>query len=266
MLLLNYIKFTDWQELGLKKDIEKIAKSLEQKETAIITFVWDNLCFFAGFIISCYFEDINSKMVVFYICLFFAIVPTIIFLVHIGFAYFKKIKSASQGILNISDKIDIFDNKICCLTMMSTSYVDMLATSYNSISQSEKIFLYQEINYYINKSIAEIYAMQPIAKKIFSNNYDEVKSKRLISLSRLYTIIEILEQSRPITQIDASEGKVKILLNQSNSDEPIEIEIEITPQVEEIIEFQNSVNNKHQENLNTFKDVIAAHFSNQNFF
>lgn len=142
----------------------------------------------------------------------------------------------------------------------------MLATSYNSISQSEKIFLYQEINYYINKSIAEIYAMQPIAKKIFSNNYDEVKSKRLISLSRLYTIIEILEQSRPITQIDASEGKVKILLNQSNSDEPIEIEIEITPQVEEIIEFQNSVNNKHQENLNTFKDVIAAHFSNQNFF
>lgn len=266
MLLLNYIKFTDWQELGLKKDVEKIAKSSNQKENAIITFCWDNLCFFAGSIISSYFDNPNSKMVIFYISLFFAIVPTVILLVHTVYAFLKKVRSASQGILSISDKIDIFDNKICCLTMMSTSYVDMLATSYNSISQSEKLFLYQEINYYINKSINEIYAMQPIVKKIFSNNYEEVKSKRLISLSRLYTIIEILEQSRPITQINTSEGKIKILLNQSNSYNPIEIEIDITPQTKEIIEFQSLVNDKHQENLNTFKNVITTHFGNQNFF
>lgn len=263
---MNYIKFTDWQELGLKKDVEKIVKSLVQKETALLTFCWDSLCFFAGFIISSYFEDTNSKITVFYICLFFAIAPTVVFLVHTGFTFLKKVESASKGILNISDKIDIFDNKICCLTMMSTSYVDMLATNYNSISQSEQLFLYQEINYYINKSIDEIYSMQPITKKIFSNNYEEVKSKKLISLSRLYTIIEILEQSRPITQTDISKGEIKILLNQSNSNNPIEIEIEITPQAKEIIEFQSSVNDKHQDNLNTFKKVIATYFDDQNFF
>lgn len=263
---MNYIKFTDWQELGLKKDVEQINKVLQKKETTLVSFCWETFCFFSGFIITYNIENEIYKYRTIITCIIAAAIP--LFLIVFGklFDFCKKVRLAEKGILNVSDKIDIFDNKICCLTMMSTSYVDMLATSYSSISQSEQLFLYQEINYYINKSIDEIYSMQPIVKKIFSNNYEEVKSKRLISLSRLYTIIEILEQSRPITQMNTSEGKVKILLNQSNSYNPIEIEIELTPQVKEIVEFQNSVNNKHQENLNTFKNVIAVHFGNQNFF
>lgn len=34
---MNYIKFTDWQELGLKKDVEEICRNTKTKQPLIIT-------------------------------------------------------------------------------------------------------------------------------------------------------------------------------------------------------------------------------------
>lgn len=259
---MNYIKFTDWQELGLKKDVEQINKALQKKESTLLSFCWETFCFFSGFIITINIDDEENKLTTVLVCIIAAMIPLIVIIFHKLFNFCKRVHLAEKGILNVSDKIDIFDNKICCLTMMSTSYVDMLATHHNNISQSEQLFLFQEINYYINKSIDEIYSMQPIIKKVFSNDYNIVKKQKLISLARLYNIIEILEQSRPIVQFDNNKQKYFILLNQSNTNNIVQIGINFTAQTKEIFDFQINIDNEHKKNLSDFKKVVGTCFNN----
>lgn len=258
MKQLKYIKFTDWQELGLKKDIEQIKKAMQKKSFTLISFCWEVFCFFSGFIITININDEEYKFTAVRTCIIGAAIPLIGIIIYNLVIFCKKVSLAEKGILNVSDKIDIFDNKICCLAMMSTSYVDMLATYHNNISQSEQLFLYQEINYYINKSIDEIYSMQPIIKKVFSSDYKIVKNQKLISLARLYNIIEILEESRPIVRLD--NNKYIILLNQSNNKITVQIEINYTSQIKEIFDFQNKIDKEHQKNLNYFKKVVGTCF------
>lgn len=263
---MKYIKFTDWQELGLKKDVEQINKAMQKKESTLLSFCWETFCFFLGFIITINIDDEKNKLTTVIACSIAAVIPLVAIVVRNLFVFCKRVHLAEKGLLNVSDKIDIFDNKICCLTMMSTSYVDMLATYHNNISQSEQLFLYQEINYYINKSIDEIYSMQPIIKKVFSNDYKTVKNQKLISLARLYNIIEILEQSRPIVQPIDENQKYIILLNQSNNKIKVQIEFNNTSQIKEIFDFQDKIDKAHQKNLDAFKEVVGKCFENNIFF
>ncbi len=267
---MKYIKFTDWQELGLKKDVEEINKKLKETESVYLSICWEIVFSIGSIVIGFSIDDSFLQLIIVVILALVAVIPPIFLLGCNLFKFFKKIHTAHKGNLNLSNRIDIFDNKICCWTMMSSSYADTLNSSYNDITESEQLFLYQEINYYINKSIEELYYNLPVVNKVFSDNSDKVKQQKIISLTRLYNIILILEDTRPIIEInDNSFEKASqcfILINNPSENSPTKIEIKMNDQNKEIIKFQENINSLYKDNLSDLKSKISDKFDNSCLF
>lgn len=201
----------EWQDMGLKKDVENITKELQKNKSyekplilelyiAVITLITDKIFDLAN---GC---ELVQKIVL-YVLLSIA---TGIF-IYAVFTYIKdyfatrsKIKSS---INNTKPYIDSFDNNICYYAMTTGNFYKNIsgtnATTIPSTSQpastfntDKEQFYYIETHYYINKCISELSKIDNIFKDVFTNDVEDVIYNSKIHFSRLKNIVDLLVNIR----------------------------------------------------------------------
>lgn len=258
---MKYIKFTDWQELGLKKDVEDIRRTIKSNKSLISTTCVETIVAIISLMLSFFGDDDEKKIIFFNISIIILLAIPIFsglwFLVNLV----KDMYKSSKGMLNVSDKIDSFDNKVCSWTMMSTSYVDILRSCHQSINEEQILFLYQEINYYINKCIEEIYSTLPVVGKVYTCEPNMIINGKHISLSRLYNIISILKRARPYVESD-EQTYIRIIISEYGEPDFCSLMLDYSPQYMAIVDFQKKVNEKYNNFLNDFIIIVKDKFDN----
>ena len=192
---MNSIKFNDWQDMALKKDTEAIIKKLNSQEPIFFSLCWEIVLAIGAIIVDHLFDTEKVSIYIWILCVIIAVVPPSIILICKIRRWIIAIKRAKAGKYNIRAFVDSFDNQICYWVMMCTSYSRILANSQDT-SVSQRIFLYQEGSYYLNKSIHALEAMRPVIDKVFSLDSRQIIDDNLVAVYRLQNILELIRLQR----------------------------------------------------------------------
>lgn len=181
---MKRIMFNDWQEMALKKDIEKIIRRMDSNNTVFYSVCWEITLTFAAIFVEniIHIENAKKCIVLFFIFLLAVIPPLVIIVAKVTVLIFRILKSR-KGNYSVREFVDVFDNQVSYWVMMSNSYAKILSEMENT--EEEFIFIYQEGCYYNNKAMDELYKMKPVIDKVFSNMQEIVKRKKLVELQRL---------------------------------------------------------------------------------
>jgi hypothetical protein len=194
---MNYdIKFNEWQEMSLKKDVEKIVSILDKKKTLEISVLWEAfLAFLAMALDHADIMDIIPKGKV--LLTIAAAAPLALMGCRMAKHRIQEMKEHKTFGRAKSEFVDEFDNKVCYWVMTATSFCDILSgkkVGLGEDKQDESIpFIFQEANFYVNKSIDKLDVMKPCAEVIFNKG---VAYSKLIDAYRLETVIYILKEVR----------------------------------------------------------------------
>lgn len=125
--------------------------------------------------------------------------------------------------------MDDFDNKVYYWVMTASSFCDASASKKAELSNKEYDesipFIFQEVNFYVNKSIIKLEEIRPDVTVIFNR---EIRYSKLIDAYRLETVIHILKQVREKSyklesELEANENLskngVEMVNKQKESDE-----------------------------------------------
>lgn len=201
----------EWQDMGLKKDVENITKELQKNKSyekplilelyiAVITLIVDKIFDLAT---GC---ELVQKIILYVLLSFATVIFVWAILTYIK-DYFVTRSKIKSSIYNIKPYIDTFDNNICYYAMTAGNFFENIlennATSDVSTSQptptvnvDKDQFYYIETHYYINKCISELSKMDNIFKNIFTDNAEEVIYNSKIHVSRLKNIVDLLVNIR----------------------------------------------------------------------
>ena len=191
---MNKIKFTDWQNMALKKDTEAILKKLNSHEPIFFSLCWEIVIAIGVVIVDHLFDTEKVGPMIWIIVAGGALLPAIIILLYKLISWSSTIVRVKRGNYSIRDFINTFDNNICNFAMTSDSYCHLLDNLQTEGNQ-EKVFLYQEGCYYNNKAIQELYKMKPVISKVFSKDINKAAKKRLIALYRLESLLQIMRNN-----------------------------------------------------------------------
>ena len=192
-------KVNEWQELSLKKDVEKIRKSVSKNQKVHNAVLFDLIIAIFAILIDRFLSPATEteKTWFFWVLCVLCIAPFLIILIKYIYTKIKK-KKNTYVIYSTSELIDSFDNDICYYVMMADSYNQMLSEiiAQGNYNNNVATFYYIEAWYYINKAKYKLYSMLYKTENIFSNNADVVLRKNLISINRLVNIALIIEDIR----------------------------------------------------------------------
>lgn len=192
-------KVNEWQELSLKKDIEKIRKSVSKNQEVHNAVVFDLIVAVFAILMDKFLSHSTEteKTWLFWVLCVLCIAPFLIILIKHIYTKIKK-KKNTYIIYSISELIDSFDNDICYYVMMADTYNQMLSEiiAQDNYNNNVATFYYIEAWYYINKAKYKLYSMLYKTEKIFSNDTDVVLRKNLIAINRLVNIALIIEDVR----------------------------------------------------------------------
>lgn len=209
-------KVNEWQELSLKKDVEKILKLLSQKQTLDFSIIMDLAIAVVALLLDKLLEPAATGREWLFWLLF---IPSMLLLGwHAALFIIDIVKkhNSRYNVYSCQDLIDTFDNDICYYVMMADAYNQMLneaisnntaANGNNGVSngsnkndlKSVPVFYYIETWYCINKAKAKLYSMRHKTKQVFTTDEDDVVRKNRILLSRLVNIVMIMEEIREST-------------------------------------------------------------------
>lgn len=216
-------KVNDWQDLSLKKNIDKILKAQGKSEAIGVALSFDIaiavivLCVDKGIdaindATSCcfgleknlsFFEKLDV-VYPFVILGMLGLIPSII--VGVRFFISRLAKRMTVAHIRSADElVDLFDNELCVYAMMAQSYADMLMTCNDA---SRKVFFYIQTCYYINKSISGLIKTQPQMTSIISDDSIELRTSKRISIDRVVNLVKVLIElidSIKDTKIESSE-------------------------------------------------------------
>lgn len=199
---MKNVKFTDWQDLSLKKDIEDINRILKTKPVLNIFILVEIILgiltvgFSAIAIISSnesYFDWIIALIII------SISTPFIIIVVIEMQKYYKDKEKITKKKLEIKPYVDIFDNKVTNYIMMATSMIDNLHSDSEHTSTEVRYFILSEASYLINKCIFELHRTGPFLEQIFTDN-----KENKVSPSRLHMAIKLMIKLRFDMKVDLS--------------------------------------------------------------
>ena len=192
-------KVNEWQELSLKKDIEKILKSISRKEQFDLTLIIDVslACFtIVSDIIIKEYEYYRFKWILsilFVICLLVTI-----YLIYCVLHEKIKNHNTTYEMYSPSELIDMFDNEVCYYAMMALTYSHMFQdVTKEANSDDIATFYCIETYYYINKTKAKLSKMIMKVRSVFTSNSSALPRggrKAKINIERLTNIINIIEK------------------------------------------------------------------------
>lgn len=234
---MNNLKINEWQEMALKKDTEAILKKIVSNEPVFLSLSWEIIIAVGSIIIDHLFDIESVSIYIWYFCFAAAIIPPILILFFRAKKWIDSVERVRAGKLSIRKFIDTFDNQICYCVMTSNSYCNLLE-SLPEEKKIEKVFLFQEGSYYNNRSIQELCRMQPVISKVFSDNQATVFKDNLVSLSRLLSMLEMMNECQ------------------------LKLDRNIADQKDcSIVQDQVTINNKFYERIKAFIDEMNDSFS-----
>ena len=244
---MNAIHFSDWQDMAIKKDIERINSKITIHDNLMLTFCIEFVITVLSVLADRILDNGIPASVIWIIIASFVIVPLMAMLPP-AVKFIKNYRSVKNGHYKIKPLIDLFDNQICYWVMIGGSFSKMVSELVDKNGEeAERVFFYQEGCYYINKSIEGLYSMQPAIDKIFYDDLKQFKSSSNRIFSRdgidLYRLFGILDLIR-VYQRE---------LNQSITD----------VKEKKAIEAQMSINNTWEEELKSFIETINETTHNQ---
>lgn len=186
---MKNIKFNDWQEMALKKDMEIVIEKLNKQEFSTLALCWEFVLAFGSIIVDHLFDIRNKIWWVAVIIL--AVMPFVFLIVRNMHEFASALKRVKSGKYNVKGMVDVFDNQICYWVMMCNSYCNLLS---DMKKKNERIFLYQEGCYYNNKSIQALFYMKPVINKVFSNKKEEIIGNNIVAVYRLSSLLEMMNQ------------------------------------------------------------------------
>lgn len=187
---MKRIMFNDWQEMALKKDIEKIIRRMDSNDTVFYSVCWEITITFAAIFVESLIGIENIKCCILFLVFLLAVLPPLIIFSSKFIRLILKIIEVRKGNLSIREFVDRFDNQVSYWVMMSNSYGKILLETEGE--EEEFIFIYQEGCYYNNKAMDELYKMKPVVDKVFSNVQEKVKRKRLVEVQRLINTQDLI--------------------------------------------------------------------------
>lgn len=187
---MKRIMFNDWQEMALKKDIEKIIRRMDSNDTVFYSVCWEITITFAAIFVESLIGIENIKCCILFLVFLLAVLPPLIIISSKFIRLILKILEVRKGNLSIREFVDRFDNQVSYWVMMSNSYGKILLETESE--EEEFIFIYQEGCHYNNKAMDELYKMKPVIDKVFSNVQEKVKRKRLVEVQRLINTQDLI--------------------------------------------------------------------------
>ena len=188
---MNNMNFTDWQDLSLKKDVEKISKSINSSAdfsiSIIINLIIATLTL-ALTAISVVLEEESMLCWIIALAIISVATPLAIFLVRCIKKHRKAVYEIIKKKMPVKEYIDKFDNKICSNAMMADSLFEHMKIEQDITA---KYYCICEINYYINKCIDELFAMKNMSSQIFVETKDNC-----VSPKRLRLVLKLLNKLR----------------------------------------------------------------------
>lgn len=186
--------------MSLKKDVESIVQILKRKDQvealafieigiALVTIILDNA------------NLLDSNRPLKFLLIALAVIPFLIFLYFTVRRISNKCNEISDLSFAKNELVNDFDDKVCYWVMTAVSFCDLLEAKDEVIDEAKEKtsvdeiipFLFQETNFYVNKSIEKFHEFQPVAKVIFKNGSGRSKQ---INSYRLETVVQILYQVR----------------------------------------------------------------------
>ena len=201
----------EWQDLSLKKDVEKIRQELQKSKkyekpiiieilTVVITILLDR------------FYDIFSKCelakLIIYCVLIFVAGFTLVYLFCSLLKEFFELKSRIKtSTVKIKSYVDTFDNNVCYFALTACNFYENLLQITDELNKTDNLkekdrereresFFFIETNYYINKCIAELYGMENVIQNVFTDNPENVIHNSSIHFSRLKNIVDLMFEIR----------------------------------------------------------------------
>ena len=228
---MNTMNFIDWQDLSLKKDVEKISKSINSSTdfsiSIIINLIIATLAL-ALTAISVIKQEKSLICLIIALAIISAATPLAIFLVRCIKKHRKVIYEIIKKKMPVKEYVDKFDNKICSNAMMADSLFEHMKIEQDITA---KYYCICEINYYINKCIDELYTMKNMSSQIFDGT-----KNNCVSPKRLRLVLKLLNNLRRQTY-----GEMK---NITEKDVAIEkyVNDEIKIHDDRVIQFINEFN------------------------
>lgn len=194
--------------MSLKKDVESIVQILKRKDQVeALAFIEIGIALVTIILDNANLLDSNRPLKLLLIAL--AVIPFLIFLYFTVRRMSNKCNEISDLSFAKNELVNDFDDKVCYWVMTAVSFCDLLEAKDEAIDEAideakdeakEKTsvdeiipFLFQETNFYVNKSIEKFHEFQPVAKVIFKNGSGRSKQ---INSYRLETVVQILYQVR----------------------------------------------------------------------
>lgn len=238
---MNNMNFTDWQDLWLKKDVEKISKKINSSPDFSLSIIIDLIIATLACAISAISIIEQSKKLIWIIislAILSVVAPILIISTYRVKIYRKNIRNIHSKSLPVKEYVDIFDNKVCNSAMMADSLFKYMKSEDDVLT---KYYCICEINYYINKCIDTLASMKNMSSQIFQNS-NKKKNDR-VSPERLRLVLKLLHKLRVLTY-----GEMRGIKDKDNIvEEYIINEIEIHD--EKIIKFISQFNMKIEQQL-----------------
>lgn len=191
---MKNIKFNEWQEMALKKDMETIIKKLNTQEPIIYSLCWEIVLALGVIIVDRLFDTESLNVCLWVSVVILAVLPPIAIIIYKMYKWISAINRVNVGKYDVKNMVDIFDNQVCYWVMMCNSYCNLLSDLKDKDKKNEKVFLYQEGCYYSNKSMQALYRMKPIVDKVFSNEKEKIIKNKNIAVYRLLSLLEMMNQ------------------------------------------------------------------------
>lgn len=190
-------KVNEWQELSLKKDIEKISRVITRNKLITYAFIFDIAIAVIAIVIDKFLSpaDESNRTWLFWALFVMSLVPLVVILLIAIRDQIRK-RNGAYNVYSVSELIDSFDNDICYYVMMANTYNQMLNDSIKQGDNNVAVFYYIETWYYVNKAKSKMHKMLYKTKQIFTKEPNDVLQRNMISISRLVNIIMIIEDIR----------------------------------------------------------------------
>jgi hypothetical protein len=207
------IKFNDWQDLSLKKDVELILKKLSSQKSNSFVITIEFILTIFSLTLSYFSSELSNELRIYLGISIIILAVFLPLLVYFGFCiwnHFVALKRIFKKDFPSTKFVDIFDNRICYYSMMANSFYECATTP--NISSEIKKFDWMEGNYYINKCISEFHNMTSYVKMVFfdDSSSNENPFIKKISLSRLRNILEVLKLCRDKFKIQFELDRVSV--------------------------------------------------------
>ncbi len=193
-------KVNEWQELSLKKDIEKISRVITRNKLITYAFIFDIAIAVIAIVIDKFLSpaDESNRTWLFWALFVMSLVPFVVILLIAIRDQIRK-RNGAYNVYSVSELIDSFDNDICYYVMMANTYNQMLNDSIKQGDNNVAVFYYIETWYYVNKTKSKMHKMLYKTKQIFTKEPNDVLQRNMISILRLVNIIMIIEDIRVLS-------------------------------------------------------------------